>query len=72
MSLYAEICIFDVKTYFLYILMSTAQDLYKACMRDNWPALSTMVDYFGNSLGDDAKENVVLGVYQGLIRWMGC
>ena len=45
--------------------MSTAQDLYKACMRDDWPSFPTMVDYFGNSLGDVAKENAVVGVYVG-------
>ena len=45
--------------------------LVHSCIQDIFPDFPTMVDFFGDAFGDDERENVVLGVYQGLVTNKG-
>ena len=49
--------------------MESTKDSYQACMRDDWPPLPTIVDFFGDAIRTPSPEvkAIVLGVYQGLV-----
>ena len=52
-------------------MSSTAQELYECCLRDEFPSIPVLVDYFGNSISSLPRQGVVLGVYQGLVKTKG-
>jgi hypothetical protein len=52
-------------------MTANSETLYKCAKRDIYPDFPTMVDYFGDALGDHEKENVVLGMYRGLVIGKG-
>ena len=47
----------------------TSDILVKCCFKDEIPPLPVLADYFGDSFGDDQKENIVFGVYVGLVKY---
>ena len=50
-------------------MVRNSKELVDCCLRDEFPSFPTLVDYFGDALGDREKEVVVLGVYQGLVNY---
>ena len=49
--------------------MRNSDELVKACFLDLLPSLPTLVDYFGNAWQDEEKACIVLGLYQGLVKF---
>lgn len=50
---------------------TTARLLYDCCLRDEFPPIPALVDYFGNTLDSEMKQGIVLGVYEGLVKTKG-
>ena len=50
-------------------MVKTIDDLFKYCMQDKMPTMPVIADYFG--LDNVAHLNIILGLYQGMIKIKG-